>query len=221
MTKMSFFSSVGHNIKEKGRGNDMKKDKKMRLGISFFGVMMIASLFLSHSYIALAALLAAFLHELSHILAAKLLGVSLTHLRLDIFGAAIGIEGEISSYKKEALVALAGPLCNLISVLLLLPFSSVEGTPIYLFISASLFLGLLNLLPIKDLDGGRVLFCILAFLLSLKLASRVLSTLSFLVILSLWTLSVYLLLRLGASLSLFIFSASLFCKIFIGKEGTA
>lgn len=196
----------------------MKKNNRMRLGISFFGAVIIVSLFLTHSYLSLAAILAAAIHELAHILTARALGVKLSYLRLDIFGAAIGISGEISSYRKEAAIALAGPLVNLISTLLLFPCLRASQEFLSLFVSASLFLGILNLLPIKEFDGGRVLFCTLASLFSLRNAQRILCTLSFICIFALWTLSVYLLLRLGASLSLFVFSCALFCKTFLGEE---
>jgi stage IV sporulation protein FB len=193
--------------------------KKTKLSISLFGVLMIISLFFTHSYLSLAALAAAFIHELAHIAMARAVGVELSRLRLDIFGASLMMSGEMSSYKKEAAVAIAGPLSNIILFFILLPFSSAENEYLSLFMGASLFLGLLNLLPIKDLDGGRVLFCTLASLFSLNAAQAVLRVLSFLTIFSLWSLSVYLILRLGASLSLFVFSSALFCKTFLSGSG--
>ena len=198
----------------------MQKKTKTRLSISLFGLLMIATLFLTHSYLSLAALAAAFIHELAHIAVARVVGVELSRLRLDIFGASLMMSGECTSYKKEATVAIAGPLSNIVLFLILLPFSFAENEYLSLFMGASLFLGLLNLLPIKDLDGGRVLFCTLASRFSLDTAQAVLKVLSFLTIFSLWSLSVYLILRLGASLSLFVFSSALFCKTFLsGSEG--
>lgn len=196
----------------------MKRSQRLGVGITFFGALMLISLFLTHSYLSLAALTAAALHECAHILAARALGVSLGGLRLDIFGASLSLKGDLPSYKREAAVALAGPLFNLLSAALLLPLLPRSSDFLSLFVSASLFLGVLNLLPVKDLDGGRALFCLLASLLTPRAASAVLGLLSFLVILSLWTLSVYLLLRLGASLSLFVFSSALFCKCFLRGE---
>ena len=84
-----------------------------------------------------------------------------------------------------------------------------------LFALASLVLAILNLLPISELDGGRIVYCTLASRFSVECAKRVVDALSFAIIFSLWTLSVYLILRLGASLSLFVFSCFLFGKIFI------
>lgn len=192
----------------------MKKRQKMKLGISFFSLLMLLSLILTHSYLSLAAIVAAALHECGHIIAAKLCGIPLVDMKLGIFGATLTTNRALCSYVKEILLALAGPATNLLCLALcsLLP---IQCEAIELFCVASCGLAILNLLPIRELDGGRIVYCALASTFSPVLASRVVGALSFGIIFSLWTLSVYLILRLGASLSLFIFSCFLFCKIFI------
>ena len=192
--------------------------KNSAIGISFFGIVMLFVLMLSRSYISFAAIGAALLHELAHVSVARMLGTKLTKLKLGIFGASLSMDSTSTSYKNEILICLAGPMANLLSAAILVSFlkSSSEFTDMFLY--ASLFLGLLNLLPISDFDGGRILFCTVAEYGSPSLASRVLKTASFLLLFLLWTLSVYLILRLGASLSLFVFCASVFCKIFV-KDG--
>lgn len=59
------------------------------------------------------------------------------------------------SYFKEALAAFAGPAVNLILTAL-----CVQARW-YLFAGLNLSLGLMNLLPIRMLDGGRILTCLL------------------------------------------------------------
>ena len=192
--------------------------KPLKIKISTSGAMMTVTLFLTHSYISLAALLAAFLHELGHIIAAKIYNIELGELRLGIFGASLTSRVMLCSYKKEIFLCLAGPLVNLISVLILFPFCKNYDSFCTLFISASLFLGLLNLLPIYDFDGGRILFCLLSLRLSLKTVTLIIKISSFILIFILWSLSVYLLLRLSSSVSLFIFSLALFSKIFLTQK---
>ena len=194
------------------------KNKALKIKLSLSGLFMIIALFLTHSYISIAALAAAALHELGHIAAAKLCKIPLGELKLGIFGAALTPISSSFSYKKEILLCLAGPLVNLFSAMLIYPFGHSKNEFISLFFSASLFLGLLNLLPIKDFDGGRILSCILSYIYSPTVAWRVLKILSFILIFSLWTLSIYLLLKLASSLSLFVFSLSLFSKIFISDK---
>ena len=193
----------------------MKRRLSFKIRVSFFALLMLVALILSGSGISLAALVAAVLHELGHILAAKMLNTHLGELKLGIFGASLSIDSAVTSYKNEIAVAIAGPLTNLLCALLIYCTVGIEDRFFEAFFVCSLFLALLNLLPISDLDGGRILLCALSLFLPCYTANKLLRICSFVFVFSLWCLSVYLLLRLGASLSLFVFSASLFCKIFL------
>lgn len=100
--------------------------------------------------------LACVLHEAGHWAAIAFLGGRVRALRL----TAVGAEMELDpcrplSYGRELAAALAGPLVNL-----LLAGISVRKDW-YLFAGMNLCFGLLNLLPICPLDGGRALSCIL------------------------------------------------------------
>ena len=191
--------------------------QKTKIKISFFGLLMIITLVLTHSYISIAAILAASLHEIGHILAAKACGIPLSELRLDIFGASLSTSTALYSYKKEIVLAAAGPTINILSMLLLYPKLKNSSFGL-LFLSASLFLGLLNLLPIADFDGGRITRCIMCQIFSHEIAFHICEVLSLISVICLWLLSVYLLLRRSASLSLFVFSLSLFFKLFIRQK---
>ena len=192
--------------------------QKLKIKFTFSGILMIAALFITHSYLSLAAIIAAALHEAGHLIAAKLCKIPVKELKLGIFGAALSISDEFRSYKKEIILSVSGPLINLISVLFLYPVFKNNNGFSNLFLTASLFLGLLNLMPIYDFDGGRVLFCTVSYFFSPDAAIKVLKVTSAVLIFSLWSLSIYLLIRLSSSLSLFIFSLSLFSKFFIRQE---
>ena len=189
----------------------------MKIKVSFFFLLMFFSLFLSHSYLSLAAIVAAALHELGHILAARICSIPLSEMKLGIFGAAITPNNNLCSYKKEIFLAVAGPMVNLLSAFLFFRFAE-KSSFISMFVMASFFLGFLNLLPIDDFDGGRIFKCILLLKFSPLKVSSVSQAVSFFLIFVLWIFSVYLLLRMSASLSLFTFSLSLFCKIFLGQK---
>ncbi len=192
--------------------------QKLKIKLTFSGFLMLVALFITHSYISLAAIIAATLHEAGHLIAAKLCKIPIKELKLGIFGAALSISDEFKSYKKEIILSVSGPLINLISVLILYPiFKNSDGFA-NLFLAASLFLGFLNLMPIYDFDGGRALFCTVSYFFSPDIAIKVLKVTSAVLIFSLWTLSVYLLIKLSSSLSLFVFSLSLFSKFFISQE---
>ena len=187
---------------------------KMKLGVSFFSLLILLSLILTRSYLSLAALVAAALHECGHILAAKLCRIPLVQMKLGIFGATLQTDRSLCSYGKEIILSAAGPLTNLLCFALCC-IANAKSETAELFALASLVLAILNLLPISELDGGRIVYCTLASSFSVECAKRVVDALSFAIIFSLWALSVYLILRLGASLSLFVFSCFLFVKIFI------
>ena len=193
------------------------KKQILKIRLSLSGVFMVIALILTHSYISLAALLAATLHELGHVLAARILDIPLREMKLGIFGASLSLSDSFLSYKKEIILAAAGPLTNIACVIFSLLLFNVKNDFLELFISSSLFLGFLNLLPILDFDGGRILICILSLKFSPYSALLTLKILSFILIFTLWVLSVYLLLKLSSTLSLFIFSLSLFAKLFISK----
>lgn len=167
--------------------------------------------------------LAALLHELGHAAAARLCGVQISGMRLDLFGARLELTG-LSSYRQELVVALGGPVANLLTATVLLPAWIWCGCPLYgatpelsggslflgVFLPASLGLCAVNLLPVTTLDGGRALNCLLSLWLGSDTAERILRLLSLLLLFVLWLLSVYALLRAGQLLSLFVFS---FCLL--------
>ena len=194
------------------------KKQSTKIKLSFSGAIMIVALFLTHSYLSLAALIAASLHEIGHIVAAKALKVDLYELKLGIFGASLSSSPMLCSYKKEIILCLAGPLVNLISALAVFIFFSPLSDGMELFMNASLFLGFLNLLPIYEFDGGRILNSIISLHFSVKTANRITRISSFILIFILWSLSVYLLLRLSSSISLFVFSLSLFSRVFLSTK---
>ena len=195
----------------------MKKER-LKISVNPSTVFMLAAIFITRSYIALAAILAALLHELSHLTAAKICNIPLKELKLGIFGASIIPKASLCSYKKEIILALSGPISNIASALLLFFFFGNKNEILTYFISASLFLGILNLLPIYEFDGGRVLFCTISLHHSPETALKTLKALSFIIIFSLWCLSIYLSLKLSASISLFVFSLALFAKIFLSQK---
>lgn len=155
---------------------------------------------------------AALLHEAGHLLAALALKIPINCIRIDIFGAYIETRPMSCSYIKEAVLCLAGPLANLLSAFLLhcfFPFDTL------LFSVASVTLAAINLLPVKGFDGGRALSCLFLIRFSPRAVSVFIDITSFICIFILWSISVYFIMRAGAYLSLFVFSAALFARMFL------
>ena len=156
-------------------------------------------------------------HEAGHILAARLLGVRLRLLELDIPGARLVPTGALPSYRAEALLAASGPAASLLLALLCLPHG---GSFANALLWATLSLALFNLLPVRGFDGERVLCCALSACLTPPTARAVCSTLAYLTLLLLFALSACLLLRFGEQLSLAVLSASLFTRLFLQEGDT-
>lgn len=120
------------------------------------------------------------LHELSHSLVAKAMGMKVRGITLFIFGGVSQIEGEAPSPKAEFLIAIVGPLTSIVlGVVGLMGATALgasvladagpenlqsllqglsPGTTLLLWLGLmNMILGLFNMVPGFPLDGGRVL----------------------------------------------------------------
>lgn len=114
------------------------------------------------------AFLCLLLHELGHLLAARLLGLQALSLEVMPFGGVLHIGGLYRlSARRLAPVALAGPLVSLLLAALCAQIPSRTGAELALI---NLSLGLFNLLPGLPLDGGRLLVALLKPLLGVRRA---------------------------------------------------
>ena len=122
------------------------------------GFLFIAALliYLDGQGVVFSWMLACLIHEMGHLISIKAFGGRVESIRLTAIGAEMILNSGISfSYGKEIMVSLAGPIANLIFALAFLRY---EG---YLFAGTCLCLGILNLVPICPLDGGRILTCVM------------------------------------------------------------
>ncbi len=102
-------------------------------------------------------------HELGHCLAARLLGMKVTAVRLYLLGGVSELERVPRSPREEAVIAAAGPAVSgvLAGVAWLVAQLTEAGTVPWLLITllslSNVLVALFNLLPALPLDGGRVL----------------------------------------------------------------
>ena len=135
-----------------------------RIEISGGFLMLAAGLYyLDTQGVVLWAALAAALHELGHYVVIRLFGGRVTLLRLTCVGAemALSVRRPLS-LPGQLCAALAGPAVNL--ALAFFVARLADGERGYLFAGLNLALGLFNLLPAAQLDGGRALRCVLLLL---------------------------------------------------------
>lgn len=190
------------------------KKKRIRLEIEpAAAVMLTAMLLTDRTGLALAAVLAAAVHEMGHLAAAKGLRIPVRSLRFHMLGAGLEPGGRPLGYGEEFLLCAAGPMASFLFAILPAPLWVSSAFAAQLS-CASLALGLLNLLPIRSFDGGRMLNCALCAKTSPAVADTVLTATSLIFLFLLWATAVYLLLRAGDGLSLWCFSMSLFSRFF-------
>ncbi len=153
---------------------------------AIFGVVLMLTLFLCVA-----------LHELGHSLMARRFGIETREILLMPLGGIAQLEKNPTQPRHELLIALAGPLVNVLIAALLVVigltpqvslFNSLldgQGLSAALstepslnnlllwLVSANVSLVLFNLIPAFPLDGGRVLRAVLAMGLGYPLATRI------------------------------------------------
>lgn len=187
-----------------------------------FIIWLSALIILKTPYLAPMAL-AVLIHETGHLIFARILKIKISTLTLSLLGARIKAEGHMS-YSDEFLLALGGPLAGFIGYLLTVGISvKLSDSPAVVrfiapFCAISLCLTIFNLLPLETLDGGRMLSSLLHCILPLNIADFITSLTGFLVILSLWLLSVYIIIKSSGGVPMLLFCSFFFAKQFIFRK---
>ncbi len=177
--------------------------------VIFVGLLIL----LDGSVLAILPLLAALCHELGHLVVMLALGAPVREIELTLFGAEIRTTPLGTRTGGTIAVYGAGAAVNLLSaaVILLLPHRSFEAE---FFAACSLSLAVLNLLPIRSLDGGCILEAALLQLTPTH-TTAILDAVSFVTLILLWLAAVYILLICGGNLSLMLFCMYLFVMLFL------
>lgn len=125
---------------------------KMAVEIDFWFVAVITLMLVlfpeSH---AAACFVMCILHEAGHLTAMLICGKKAEKIRLGYFGMKIVTEKKFLPPYKEAFIAVAGPVVNLILFVIFYFWGKTD------FATISLGLAVFNLLPVTMLDGGHIL----------------------------------------------------------------
>lgn len=99
---------------------------------------------------------AVLLHETGHALAIRICGGRITELTFSASGLRMDYRGQFS-YWRDALIAAAGPVVNLICAFLFAVLYRL-GRQIWIYAAGvNLILAAVNLIPAESLDGGAIL----------------------------------------------------------------
>lgn len=161
---------------------------KFRIDLKIF-LFLIIFYFTKQIQIYALIMLFAIIHELGHLFAGVLTGMRPEKLEIKPYGVSISFKLFPKDYNikikngnrlelKKIFVALAGPLTNLIIVLLVVLIHR-ENPIRYTIIYSNILLFIFNLLPIYPLDGGRIIKSILHILYGKRNAEKYVNIISF------------------------------------------
>lgn len=168
--------------------------KKTKIFLLEFIILMVIGSFYSRW---LVSFIWAILHEIAHITVARFLNIELGNMQINLTGVSTyGYELEELDYKKRLIVYLAGPLSNLLFVLILVAFHKVlEISFLRESIDINITLAVFNMLPAYPLDGARIYEILLGRKFLYKKAKDILITVSFglsVILVLLFCMSVYI-----------------------------
>ncbi len=126
---------------------------RIKINIQIFAIIIILIL---TKQIELYAWLMLFtlIHELSHMFTGLILKLKPKTLEIQPFGIGIIFESFENTEKNKIIIAMAGPLMNII-IAIIFGFINIKSQ--YIIINANILLAIFNLIPIYPLDGGRIL----------------------------------------------------------------
>lgn len=152
------------------------------------------------------------MHEFCHVFMAKELGVDIIYIEIQPCGMTAAIDKFIS-INNEFLIALSGPIFSIICGALIVCVEQVTGFQTIVmqeFAAINLTLGMINLIPVMPLDGGRILFSILCKNSKPKTANQICIIVGLIISISALVLSIY-----GVIKNVVNFTAIIICVLMI------
>lgn len=169
------------------------KNTLYEISFSFFALILLLLTF-SKDKSNLMVFLFAFLHELVHLFFIYKYSLAPKKVSFSLFGANIIREVRVhNNIKQELLINLSAPLFNLFSGIIFYFLNIFKGNSIILNLSLiNTVLGLFNLIPFYNFDGGNALKCILSDRISEKTTEIIMLFISIIITLFFSFASVYI-----------------------------
>ncbi len=165
--------------------------------------------------LALPVILAVAIHEVGHLFAMWLLESAPKSIRL--IPASVQITRSINGkYKNDILIALSGPIINLVLfATLYVNFLAFKNETVLYYSLINLIVGVFNLLPVTGLDGGTALFSLLAKKFDINRRLLILRIVTLIMAFAVTFLAVTLTIRGQINISVYIVAIYLFVSVII------
>lgn len=191
------------------------KDGIIQIGGGFLLLVALLVL-LDSSGLLLPLFISMAVHELGHFLAVKLFGGRVSKLKFEFIGLEMDCDTENVPYWGEIIIAVSGPLFSLILAYAAAYYGKYYcSQDAYYLAGVSFVLGLFNSLPVRQLDGGRALYMLTAWIFGMNIAEIVVCAVSCVTLFLLLIAGVTLLIVSGWNFTLLAFALWLFlcyCK---------
>ena len=161
---------------------------RFRIDLKIF-IFLILFYFTKQIHIYALIMIFAFIHELGHLFAGILTGMRPEKLEIKPYGVRVSFKLFPKDYNvkigkgnkletKKILVALAGPIINLLIILVTINLQ-IEIFTKLMIIYSNILIFIFNLLPIYPLDGGRILKSILHITYGKRKSEKYINNISF------------------------------------------
>lgn len=130
---------------------------KIKINIQIFAIIIILVI-TKQIEIYVWLMLFAFIHEMAHTIIGLILKLKPKTLEIQPFGVGIIFESFENSERNKIIIALAGPITNILIALIFIFIKIKVQTTI---VNVNILLAMFNLIPIYPIDGGRILKAIL------------------------------------------------------------
>lgn len=170
-------------------------------------------IFVSHSMTFLGCIISSIMHELGHLIIMRLQNKQIYSIHIGLFNIDIK-HTDYFNLNDEIVLLLSGSGMNfLISLLTYLINMNIKSYNLYIFALQNIIIGIFNLLPIANLDGGQIFYMILNKKFSLRTAKIISNVVSLAMLIPIFILSFTILFNSAYNFSLlFVF---LYLIIFI------
>lgn len=177
-------------------------------------------LILDTSGMCLSCCIAAFLHEVGHLIAMGIQKTASKEISLSLFDINIhDVYKERRSFWGEIFVIAMGPLTNFILYLIFeLLYININIELFNIFALSNIGLAVFNSLPVASLDGGNILLQILEYFFSYQTSKVILYSISFIVLIPMAAYGFILLFKSPYNFSMLFTSLYLMCIIIVKKE---